>query len=100
MQTLTLSRHAAVRTQQRGMPHHLLHAFLDHADIDAPAGGHCRLLRISRERLRDRSVREELGADADRLARLAVIWSSETGTIVTVMHQHAGGAGRRYRATH
>ena len=80
------------------MPHHLLRLLIAHADNDAPAGGSCRLLRISRQCLEDRSLHAEVRAQADRLASLAVIWSDSTASVVTVLHHRPGRAGRRYRA--
>lgn len=100
MSAFALTRHAAVRANQRGVPHHLIDALFANADVDAPIGGGCRLLRVSRERLRDRAVRRALGAEADRMARLAVIWSDEAGAVVSVLHHFDGRRGRRYRATH
>lgn len=100
MSAIDLSAHAGVRVQQRGAPHHLIDALLEHADIDAPAGGGCRFLRVSRWRLQDRSVRAELGSRADRLARLVLVWNDATASIVTVLHHHEGLAGRRYRTVH
>ena len=89
-----LTQHAILRAQQRGVPHHLIDTLLENADIDAPVGGSCRLLRVSRRRLLDQSLRGE----ADRLSRLAVVWSDHTSSIVTIVHHFRGRAGRRYRA--
>lgn len=100
MPNLDLTRHAAVRANQRGVPHHLLRALIDHADIDAPADNGCRLLRFSKERLKDRALRAEIGVETDRLATLAVIWSDSDSRVVTVLHHRAGRLGRRYRAVH
>ena len=94
MSNLELSKHAASRANQRGVPHHLLSTLLDIADVDSPVGGSCRLLRVSRRRLNDRAVRRQVGSEADRLSSLAVIWSDDTQSIVTVLH-HDGRAGRR-----
>jgi hypothetical protein len=41
-----LSNHATVRTQQRGVPHHLIDALMSYADFEAPVGGGCTVLRI------------------------------------------------------
>lgn len=100
MSQFNLTAHAAIRANQRGVPHHLIDALIEYADVDAPVGSDCRLLRISKLRLRDRAVRQALGAEADRMSRLAVIWSDEAGAVVTVLHHHDGRNGRRYRAMH
>jgi len=98
MSVLDLTAHAAIRANQRGVPHHLIDVLIENADIDAPIGSGCRLLRISRQRLRDRAVRQAIGAEADRMARLAIIWSDDAAAVVTVLHHHEGRAGKRYRA--
>ena len=100
MTSVSLSRHAQTRIQQRGVPHALLYLLLETADIDAPAGGGCRILRVSRKRLKDTSLRERVGSDIDRLARCAVLWCDRTHSIVTVLHHHDGANGRRYRSVH
>jgi hypothetical protein len=94
-----LSHHAGVRANQRGVTGALLEALLTWADVEAPAQGGCTLVRFSRERLADRSLRAHLGAAADRVASLAAI-IGETGEVVTVLHAHSGRAGRRYRRGH
>ena len=100
MSVLDLTAHARIRANQRGVPHRLIDALFENADIDAPIGSGCRLLRISKQRLRDRAVRETLGAEADRMTRLAIIWSDDAGAVITVLHHHDGRAGKRYRAVH
>lgn len=96
-----LTAHAAIRANQRGVPHQLIDALFEYADVDAPAGSQCRLLRISKSRLRDPEVRQAIGSQADRLAKLAVIWNDETGSVVTVLHHfREGHAGKRYRVVH
>ena len=98
MSSLKLTRHAANRANQRGVPHHLIDTLFENADVDAPIGSGCRLLRISRQRLRD--LRRALGSETDRLNRLAIIWSDDAAAVVTVLHHHDGRSGRRYRAVH
>lgn len=97
---LDLSRHAERRSRQRGVPHALLDALLANADVEAPAGSGCTVLRISRERLASAELRRSLGDACDRLGSLALIWSDATAEIVTVVHHKAGRAGRRYRRAH
>lgn len=93
----TLSKHAALRVQQRGVPHHLVAALMNHADFEAPVGGGCTVLRMTRERLSDPEVRDALGADRERLRGLSVVWSDRTGEVVTVLRPRQGSTGRRYR---
>jgi len=95
--TLSLSHHAAIRLQQRGLPHHLIEALMSHADYEAPVGGGCMVLRMSRDRLRDPEVASSLGADRERLRGLSVVWSEQTGEIVTVLRPRRRPMGRRYR---
>ena len=96
MQTHTLSRHALKRANQRGVTHTLLSALLLHADQETPVGGGCAALRLSRGRLADRSLRSALGAEFDRLDGLVAIVGDDGG-VVTLLRDHNGRAGRRYR---
>lgn len=92
-----LSTHAAVRTQQRGVPHHLIDALMSYADLEAPVGGGCTVLRMSRDRLDDPDLADRLGSERERLRGLSIVWSERTGEIVTVVRPRRGRAGRRYR---
>lgn len=95
-----LTRHATLRAKQRGVTHAMLDALIIHADLEAPVGGGCTVLRFSRERLNDPDLRASLGRTADRLKSLAVIFADDNGDVVTVLHDHGGSAGRRYRRPH
>lgn len=95
--TYALTQHAAVRTQQRGVPHHLIDALMSYADFEAPVGGGCTVLRMTRERLEDPDLADRLGAERERLRGLSIVWSDRTGEIVTVLRPRRGSAGRRYR---
>ncbi len=99
MHDLALSRHALTRANQRGITHQLIRDLLELADVEEPVGGGCTVLRLSRRQLRDRDLRARLGSRADRLQNIALVWSAE-GEIVTVVHDHGGRAGRRYRPVH
>ena len=92
-----LSNHAVVRTQQRGVPHHLINALMCYADFEAPVGGGCTVLRMTRDRLADPDLAEDLGAARERLRGLSIVWSERTGEVVTVLRPRRGSAGRRYR---
>lgn len=94
--TMSLSHHASVRANQRGIPHALLQTLIEQADVETPVGGGCYALRVSRRRLQDIDVRLSFGGLVDRVPKLAVICSGDDGSIVTVLHDH-GAVGRRYR---
>lgn len=100
MSGTTLTRHAETRASQRGVPRDVIEAILDHADMDVPVGGGCTALRLSKRRLKDAALRRRLGARLDRLSGIAVICADDTGDIVTVLHDHGGAGGRRYRRLH
>ena len=70
------------------------------ADMESPVGGGCTAVRLSRARLQDRDLRVLLGANADRLRSMAVVMADGTGEVVTVLHDHGGASGRRYRRGH
>lgn len=77
------SEHASQRIQQRGVTSENLTLFLEYADQEAPVGGGCEALTLSRaalRQLRDRGVPQQR---LERIARLRVIVSG--GSIVTVM---------------
>ncbi|MGH7020861.1 MAG: hypothetical protein ACREEY_13315 [Brevundimonas sp.] len=95
-----LTRHAEARANQRGVQQDVIEAILHHADVDVPVGGGCSALRLSKRRLKDAALRKRLGSQLDRLAGIAVVCSDETGEIVTVLHDHGGADGRRYRRLH
>lgn len=95
--TFEMTQHAAVRTQQRGVPHHLIDALMSYADFEAPVGGGCTVLRMTRDRLDDPDLADRLGSERERLQGLSIVWSERTGEIVTVLRPRRGSAGRRYR---
>jgi hypothetical protein len=97
---LALTRHATLRAKQRGVTHAMLDAFVNYADLEAPVGRGCTVLRFSRERLMDRDLRASLGRTPDRLSSLALILADDGGEIVTVLHHRRGPGGRRYRRLH
>jgi hypothetical protein len=97
--TMSLSRHAAIRANQRGVPHALLQNLIDHADVETPVGGGCFALSISRSRLQEEDIRLSFGSAIDRVAGLAVICDGDYGAVVTILHAR-GPVGRRYRAAH
>lgn len=92
---LHLTTHAAVRANQRGVPHGLITDLLAYADLETPVGGGRVALSVSRRRLADRDVRRSAGRNVDRLRNLAVVCDAFDGSIITVLHQQ-GQRGRRY----
>ncbi len=77
--SLSLTRHASLRRQQRGISNKRLHAFFEHADIDRPAGRNCHELRVSHE------IAATIHG-GEKLSRLAAIVSDDTFEIVTMKH--------------
>lgn len=92
---LRLSRHARTRSQQRGIRPEMIDYVWREADIDLHARGGCQRYCIS---FRKRAALLKAGAPAawlDRAMGVVVIWS-ESGEVVTVLHDH-GRNGRCYR---
>lgn len=92
-----LTQHAEIRSQQRGVPQHLIHAVITHADFEAYVGKGCVALSISRQRLSDPEMAATLGAARDRLKDLCLVVANDTGEVVTVLKAMPGGRGRVYR---
>jgi len=92
-----LTRHAAVRANQRGVNRATVDAVIAWADVELPARDGCTVLRFSRERLADRDLRATLGPLADRVCSLALVVAGDTGRVVTVLHDHGRPQGRHYR---
>jgi hypothetical protein len=87
-----ISRHADRRMKQRGISWSFLTKILDNADVERPANDNCRLYRVTKD------IARALGDD--RLSKFAVIWSDDTGRVVTVVPIARGRAGARYRNRH
>lgn len=92
-----MSHHARQRSQQRGIPLHLVENILDHHDRDAAVGDNCRVLRVSRAAARSFVAAGGDRQTAERLPSVAVVWSDKTGRVVTVVHDNGNRAARRYR---
>ncbi len=93
---LTLTRHAMMRSQQRGIRPQVIDYVVAEADIDLHAGDGCHSYRISHQKM---ALLLKAGAPAaklDRAKRVVVIWSERSGEVLTVLHDH-GRCGRRYR---
>lgn len=93
-----MSQHARLRSQQRGIPLSLVENILDHHDREAAVGDDCRVLRVSRAAARSFAVAGGNWQTAERLPRVAVVWSDRTSRVVTVIHDGANRTARRYRA--
>ena len=78
----------------------MIEDLLAHADVEAPVGGGCAVLRVSKERLRDRTLKAQVATRPEKLASLALVWSDEAAEVVTLLVDHGGAKGRRYRARH
>lgn len=97
MHAFSLSRHAAQRIRQRGVTHQMISDLLSVADIDAPVGGDCRVLRASRRLSKGHDAAVRLSTSPEKLSRLAVVVSDVTGEVVTVLMDGGRRRGRRYR---
>ena len=86
-----LSHHASKRCAQRGLCPDFVSKILEHADVQRPAGGNCRLERVSRVKAK------ALNLD-DRLGRYVIIVSDTTAEIVTIMPIHRHGSMARRHA--
>lgn len=90
---ITLSQHAQLRAQQRGVTARMIEMILDHADVEKNVGDDCILIRVSKRQ-----------ADAihgsDKLSKFVLIWSDTHSQIVTIIPLHETAAGRRYRSKH
>lgn len=94
--SIALTRHAAIRARQRGIPDRLLAILLAHADRELYAGGECSSLRLSKRGAK--GLVAEGVATPDEAARVAglVAVDGRRG-VVSVLRATAGRRGRRYR---
>jgi hypothetical protein len=90
---ITLSRHAELRCQQRGITQDLIALVFNHADVETAIGDGCTFIRVTKREAR------RVGGD-DRLARVGLVWSGSRAQVVSVVPIRSGPAGRRYRAKH
>lgn len=95
--TFALIQHAVVRTQQRGVPHHLIDTLMSFTEFEAPVGGGCTILRMTRDRLDDLDLADRLNSGRVRPRWPSSVWSERTGENVTVLRLRRLPAGRRYR---
>jgi len=100
MPSVALSKHAAMRANQRGVTHRMIEDLIACADVEAPVGRGCTVLRVSRACLKDRALKGAISTSPEKLSSLALIWSDQTAEVVTLLIDHAGARGRRYRPSH
>lgn len=89
-----LSRHAAIRCQQRGVPVRVVQTLLDKADRVVPVGSGAYSRFVSKRRRRNLTAYGVPAWVVDRLESVCVVTSGET--VLTVFHRY-GGKARRYR---
>ena len=92
-----LSKHAAIRSQQRGVSYEIISVILDHADSDNNVGSGCYSIWLSKRRLRDRALRSKLGSALDRAAgidglEIPIAWAVECFRMLPL---HLGGVALR-----
>lgn len=90
-----LTRHAAVRCQQRSVAQDLVALVLEHADFRNFVGDGVQLAMVTRKRLRA-TKNPELRAVKERVEGLTVLHNPADGVVVTVFWAD-GRLGRRYR---
>lgn len=71
-------------TQPRPPSGALINVILEYADVQQPLGGGCVVLRLSRRRMTDPVIREQLGREARRLKDVSVVWDEDAGQVVRV----------------
>ena len=74
------------KTRRRAPPSSaLINAVLEHADLRDDMGGGRVMLRLSVAALADVDLRASVGAEADRLADVAVIWDEREEAVFRVL---------------
>jgi hypothetical protein len=96
MGTETLSSHARLRMQQRGIRRETLALVREQADIVKPVGAGCLAVSLSRARIGFLRGAGWPPAELDRAAAVTLV-EAEDGAVVTALHRR-GRAGRRYFA--
>lgn len=86
---LQISKHAAVRCQQRGLRLQDLRAIRRHADIYIPRGNGVELIRISKRKLGKMGKTTPEGVAVDRLKKACLLLAADN-MIVTVFHPRKG----------
>lgn len=89
-----LSRHAAMRCQQRGIPTNVVWTLLEEADRAVPAGSGAYSQFVSKRRRRDLTSRGVPAWIVEKLMDVCVVTSGTS--VLTVFHGY-GRKARRYR---
>jgi hypothetical protein len=91
---MILSRHAAVRAQQRGISPAQLSAIATYADMENRLGGDCYALWISKKALRRLGPLTSEGVPTDRLKGLTIL-QGDDDTLVTTFRSERSKAYRQ-----
>jgi hypothetical protein len=91
---MIMSRHAAIRAQQRGITTAQLSAVFIHADREIRRGNSCYAIWVSKETLQQLGPITPEGVPTDKLKTLTVL-QSEDETCVTAFRSQRGKAYRR-----
>jgi hypothetical protein len=84
----TMTRHATIRSQQRGIPRAAIELILCEGDRIVPAGESCERIELSRKaagRLAGRGIDRDV---LERSRGVVVVFSRRTGLVVTVEHAY------------
>lgn len=84
----TMTRRAAIRSQQRGIPRAAVELILCEGDRIVPAGESCERIELSRKaagRLAGRGVDRDV---LERSRGVAIVFSRRIGQVVTVEHAY------------
>lgn len=81
-----LSRHAAIRSQQRGIPRAAVELVLAEGDLVESAGEGCERITLSRQAMDLLALRGVNRKVLDRSRGVALVYSCRTAQIVTVQH--------------
>jgi hypothetical protein len=84
-----ISKHAAIRCQQRGLRPQDIKAISRHADICIPRGNGVELVRISKIKLSKMGNRTPEGVAVDRLKNTCLLLAVDN-TVITVIHPKKG----------
>lgn len=96
----TITHHARVRCQQRGIKNETLQLVAVNADMRTHAGSGCVAYRMSDRRISQLSKRTETGSALERAKNIVLVIDESENSVITVMHDYGGKAGRRYRRPH
>lgn len=84
-----ISKHAAIRCQQRGLRPQDIRAISGHADICIPRGNGVELVRISKSKLNKMGNKTPEGVDVDRLKNTCLLLAVDN-TVITAIHPRRG----------